>query len=55
MRVSEEGRVTMELEELEAKVESLFDAIKHGDKEHKAWLKEAIKCHFMGKPIPKQR
>lgn len=28
------------------KVESLFDAIKHGDDEHQAGLKKAIEEHF---------
>lgn len=32
--------------------EQLFQAIKHGSPEHQAWLKEAIECHFAGKPIP---
>lgn len=35
-----------ELEALEAKCRSLFDAIKHGDGEHQAWLKAAIEKHF---------
>ncbi len=30
---------------LEAR-ETLFDAIQHGDEEHRAWLKEAIDVHF---------
>lgn len=28
------------------KIESLFDAIKHGDEKHQTWLKETIKTHF---------
>lgn len=28
------------------KIETLFDAIKHGDEKHQAWLKEAIEKHF---------
>lgn len=35
--------------------EALFDAIKHGDAEHQAWLREAIRNHFDGKPIPPVR
>lgn len=31
---------------LEARVASLFDAIKHGDQEHQDWLKKAIEDHF---------
>lgn len=33
---------------LEAKVKTLFDAIKHGDERHQLWLKEAINKHFAG-------
>lgn len=35
--------------------ESLFAAIEHGDAEHRAWLKEALECHFTGKPVPAPR
>lgn len=35
----------------ETKVETLFDAIKHGDPIHQAWLKDAIEAHFAGKPV----
>jgi hypothetical protein len=33
----------------------LFDAIAHGDDEHRAWLKEAITAHFAGEPVPPPR
>jgi hypothetical protein len=33
----------------------LFDAIAHGDGEHRAWLKEAITAHFAGEPVPPPR
>jgi len=36
-------------------VDTLFDAIKHGDQDHQDWLKEAIECHFSGRPIPPPR
>jgi len=36
-------------------VATLFDAIKHGDRVHQAWLKEAIDNHFAGKPVPPPR
>ena len=32
--------------ELVEKVSTLFDAIAHGDEEHRRWLKEAIDKHF---------
>lgn len=32
--------------------ETLFDSIKHGDSPHQDWLKEAIRAHFAGDPIP---
>lgn len=34
---------------------TLFDAIKHGDDDHKTWLKEAIDAHFAGQPVPRPR
>jgi hypothetical protein len=34
------------------KIDTLFDAIKHGDEEHQAWLKSAIEAHFAGNPMP---
>jgi hypothetical protein len=37
---------------LEDKVATLFDAISHGDEDHQAWLKEAIRCHFDGRRMP---
>lgn len=39
-------------ETFRARVNRLFDAIKHGDDEHQAWLKEAIECHYSGRPVP---
>jgi hypothetical protein len=38
-----------------ALIGSLFDAIQHGDLEHRAWLKEAIAAHFNGDPVPAPR
>lgn len=37
------------------RVGTLFDAIKHGDEDHRAWLKEAIAAHFAGQPVPPAR
>jgi hypothetical protein len=34
---------------------ALFDAIAHGDEEHRAWLKEAIEAYFNWKEIPPPR
>lgn len=31
---------------LNKKIESLFEAIKHGDKEHQDWLENHLKTHF---------
>lgn len=36
----------------EAREVSLFDAIAHGDEQHKTWLKEAIRAHFAGETPP---
>ena len=33
----------------------LYEAIKHGDDDHKDWLKEAIEAFIMGWPIPEPR
>lgn len=32
-------------------VSSLFDAIAHGDDDHRAWLKQAIDDHMAGRPV----
>ena len=34
---------------------SLFEAVRHGDPEHEAWLKQAITDHFAGRPIERPR
>lgn len=36
-------------------IQGLYDALAHGDEEHRAWLREAITAHFSGKPIPPPR
>lgn len=33
------------------RIETLFDAIKHGDEVHRAWLRQAIDDHFSGRPV----
>lgn len=35
--------------------EDLFHAIKHGDDEHRAWLKDAIEAFFAGRSVPPPR
>lgn len=40
---------------IEAKAASLFDAIAHGDDEHRKWLKQAIEDHFAGRPVERPR
>jgi len=37
------------------KQEKLYEFIKHGDKEHRRWLKEAIHCFFNGDSLPIER
>jgi hypothetical protein len=34
--------------------DTLFDAIKHGDAKHQAWLLSAIEAHFAGLPVPRE-
>lgn len=34
------------------RVATLYDAIKHGDKAHRLWLKRAIEAHFQGQEMP---
>ena len=41
------------LEAAAARETILFDAIAHGDDEHRAWLKQAIEDHFAGRPVQK--
>ena len=37
------------------RVAGLYEAIKHGDDEHRAWLREALVLHFAGLPVPPRR
>lgn len=41
--------------EMQHLVDTLFDAVAHGDQEHRDWLKEAIDNHFKGLPVPPPR
>ena len=41
--------------DIDALIATLFNAIKHGDEEHRTWLKEAIGNHFAGLPVPPPR
>jgi len=41
--------------QLNMRATTLFDAIKHGDEKHQAWLKEAIDAHLSGHPVPPAR
>jgi bacterioferritin (cytochrome b1) len=36
----------------DTKADDLWEAIKHGDEAHQAWLKDAIRAYFEGKKIP---
>jgi hypothetical protein len=38
-----------------ARIATLFDAVAHGDDEHRAWLREAIDAHFNGAAMPEVR
>ena len=33
------------------RIETLYEAIAHGDDIHRAWLKQAIEDHFAGRPV----
>ena len=46
---------TNDYETLALRVDSLFDAIAHGDADHREWLKEAIENHMAGLPVPPPR
>lgn len=39
------------MEMTRVRIESLFEAIKHGDEKHQTWLKQAIEDHFAGRPV----
>jgi hypothetical protein len=45
-------RSAEELGRVKARLETLFEAIKHGDDAHQAWLREAIAAHCAGLPVP---
>lgn len=36
-------------------IDQLYEALAHGDDEHRAWLREAIDNFFAGKPVPPPR
>lgn len=36
-----------------SRIDTLFDAVAHGDEAHRAWLEEAIKAHMAELPMPK--
>jgi hypothetical protein len=46
------GPISPLMQETDLRVRTLFDAIKHGDEDHQAWLRAAIDAHFAGKPKP---
>jgi hypothetical protein len=39
---------------IEERLNTLFDAIKHGSPEHQAWLKQAIEDHLAGREVRKE-
>lgn len=39
-------RQTKIIKKLEKQINTIFDAIKHGDKKHRQWLRRKIKSHF---------
>lgn len=44
--------VRLEAEDDDATLaESIFDAIAHGDDEHRAWLRQALEDHLAGRPV----
>lgn len=45
----------MDKEKQDISPNKLYEAIKHGDEEHRKWLKEAIESFFLGKQIPSPR
>jgi dihydrofolate reductase (trimethoprim resistance protein) len=46
------ARLLAERDAMQARVEGLFDAIKHGDAEHQDWLRMMIRDHFSAEPTP---
>lgn len=59
--VEAEAKIRTEIEALAAPVaaqptaESIYNAIKHGDTEHQAWLREALDSIFAGRPVAQQK
>lgn len=35
--------------------DTVYEAIAHGDQEHRDWLREALDAHFAGLPVPPPR
>lgn len=35
--------------------DSIYEQIKHGNDEHRKWLREALMAIFAGKPVPPER
>jgi len=52
LRLSETEKVIDQLGVTVERVATLFDAIAHGDADHRSWLKGAIAAHFAGDPVP---
>lgn len=55
MYLAYDGRDLAALQKYAQRVDTLFEAIAHGDEPHRTWLKEAIRNHLAGKPVqPKE-
>jgi len=46
---------THTFEDFEKKVQTLYEAIKHGNEKHQKWLSDAIFSHFAGLPVMKEK
>lgn len=44
--------INQQIRKLNDKIDSLFEAVKHGDADHQHWLQETIKAHFFDLPMP---
>lgn len=55
MRILASQVLESNYDKLYEKIDTLYDAIAHGDEEHRAWLKVAMEAHFKGEPVPPPR
>ena len=49
------GETRIKLIAKQKRIDSLFGAIAHGDRKHQQWLRKAIKDHFLGFKVQREK